>query len=73
MTGEPRRAHLVAPVGDLSGAAIISAARVNGTEVRALCGLIMIPTRDPARYADCDKCTEVFENISSGPCDPVDA
>lgn len=34
---------------------------VNGTAVRALCGKIWVPGRDPRRYPVCPTCREVAE------------
>jgi hypothetical protein len=34
---------------------------VNGTAVRALCGKVWIPNRNPARYPVCPTCKEVAE------------
>jgi hypothetical protein len=32
---------------------------VNGTPVRALCGKIWVPSRDPKRYSLCPTCAEI--------------
>lgn len=32
---------------------------VNGTAVRALCGKVWVPSRDPARYQLCPTCKEI--------------
>lgn len=34
---------------------------VNGTPVRALCGKIWVPNRDPQRYPLCPTCREIAE------------
>lgn len=34
---------------------------VNGTAVRALCGKIWVPGRDPRRYPVCPTCKEIAE------------
>lgn len=34
---------------------------VNGTPVRALCGKVWVPGRDPARYPLCPSCRELAE------------
>jgi hypothetical protein len=34
---------------------------VNGTAVRALCGKVWVPGRDPGRYPLCPTCREIAE------------
>ena len=34
---------------------------VNGTPVRALCGKVWVPGRDPARYPPCPTCREIAQ------------
>lgn len=34
---------------------------VNGTAVRALCGKVWVPSRDPRRYPLCPTCREIAE------------
>ncbi|HLH46100.1 MAG TPA: DUF3039 domain-containing protein [Acidimicrobiales bacterium] len=36
---------------------------VNGTPVKALCGKVWIPGRDPKRYPMCPTCKEVAESM----------
>jgi hypothetical protein len=36
---------------------------VNGTAVRALCGKVWVPSRDPKRYPMCPTCREVAESM----------
>jgi DUF3039 family protein len=36
---------------------------VNGTAVRALCGKVWVPGRDPKRYPLCPTCKEVAEGM----------
>ncbi|MCC5952690.1 MAG: DUF3039 domain-containing protein [Acidimicrobiia bacterium] len=33
---------------------------VEGTPVRALCGKVTVPTRDPERLPDCPECRRLF-------------
>ena len=35
---------------------------VNGTAVRALCGKIWVPNRDPKKYPVCPTCKEIAES-----------
>jgi hypothetical protein len=41
----------------------IMEAMVNGTPVRALCGKVWVPSRDPQRYPVCPECKEIYESI----------
>jgi hypothetical protein len=36
---------------------------VNGTAVRALCGKVWVPGRDPKRYPVCPTCKEIAESM----------
>ena len=36
---------------------------VNGTALRALCGKVWVPGRDPKRYPMCPTCREVAESM----------
>jgi hypothetical protein len=36
---------------------------VNGTAVRALCGKVWVPGRDPKRYPLCPSCKEIAESM----------
>jgi DUF3039 family protein len=42
----------------------IMEAMVNGTPVRALCGKVWVPSRDPSRFPVCPECKELYENDS---------
>ena len=37
---------------------------VNGTPVRALCGKIWTPGRDPGKFPVCPECKEIYERMS---------
>ena len=37
-------------------------AMVNGTPVRALCGKVWVPSRDPKRFPVCPECKEIYES-----------
>ena len=41
-------------------------ALVNGTPVRALCGKVWTPSRDPKMYRVCPVCLELWENVPPG-------
>ncbi len=38
-------------------------AYVEGTPVRALCGKVWVPSRDPSRYPVCPTCEEIRQQI----------
>ncbi|HEX2356011.1 MAG TPA: DUF3039 domain-containing protein [Micromonosporaceae bacterium] len=40
----------------------LTEALVLGTPVRALCGKIWVPSRDPNKYPVCPECKEIFES-----------
>lgn len=61
LTGEPRRSHLVPPRGRTPGHAVILEARVFGLPVEALCGVVLVPSRDPRNFPDCSRCLEIFK------------
>ena len=41
----------------------ILAAMVEGTPVRALCGKVWVPSRDPNRFPVCPECKEIYESL----------
>ena len=41
-------------------------ALVNGTPVRALCGKVWTPSRDPKKYPVCPECKEIWESLRPG-------
>lgn len=36
---------------------------VNGTAVKALCGKVWVPSRDPKKYPLCPTCKEIAESL----------
>lgn len=38
-------------------------AYIEGTPVRALCGKIWVPTRDPSRYPICPTCKDIVDAV----------
>lgn len=40
-------------------------ANVEGVPVRALCGKVWIPHRDPERYPVCPTCKEIYETLKA--------
>ncbi len=41
-------------------------ALVEGTPVRALCGKLWTPSRDPKRYPVCPECKEIWASLPKG-------
>jgi hypothetical protein len=39
---------------------------VNGTPIKALCGKIWVPSRDPKRFPVCPECKEIYESLPPG-------
>jgi hypothetical protein len=39
-------------------------AMVEGTPVRALCGKVWVPSRDPNRFPVCPECKEIYESLN---------
>ena len=39
---------------------------VTGTPVRALCGKVWVPSRDPQKYPVCPECKEIYESLPEG-------
>jgi hypothetical protein len=44
----------------------LTEAMVMGTPVRALCGKIWVPSRDPQRYPVCPTCKEIWQKLPKG-------
>ena len=38
-------------------------ASVTGTPIRALCGKVWVPSRDPQRFPVCPECKEIYESL----------
>lgn len=36
---------------------------INGTPVRALCGKIWVPNRDPEKFPMCPECKEIYDTL----------
>jgi hypothetical protein len=59
ITGEPQVAHIVKADGN--AAAKVVEARIYGTPLEALCGMVFVPQRDPSRLPMCAKCKDIYE------------
>ncbi len=55
---DPVYSHILAGPG---ARARLAAALVNGTPVRAVCGKVWVPHRDPKRYPMCPRCRRIVE------------
>jgi hypothetical protein len=58
-TGEPRVAHIVKTDGDAAGKVV--EARIYGTPLEALCGVVFVPQRDPTRLPMCEACKDIYD------------
>jgi len=58
-TGEPKIAHIVKADGDAT--AKVVEARIYGTPLEALCGMVFVPQRDPTRLPMCAACKDIYE------------
>jgi len=59
-TGEPVAAHIVKSDGGDAVAKVVEA-RVYGTPLEALCGVVFVPQRDPTRLPMCGICKDIYE------------
>lgn len=64
VTGKGRVAHIVKPSHNKSASTLILEGRIEGIEVEALCGHTWIPSRDPKQYPVCDRCKEIWNEMS---------
>jgi hypothetical protein len=39
---------------------------VFGTPIKALCGKVWVPSRDPKKYPVCPECKEIYESLPPG-------
>ena len=60
-TSEPIYTHIIQGDAEMSAAARIMEAMVNGTALTALCGYTWVPSRNPENHPMCQKCIEIFE------------
>ncbi|WP_063039582.1 DUF3039 domain-containing protein [Nocardia grenadensis] len=52
-------------VGHYTHSAHIAEASVNGTAIRAMCGVVFVPMRDPDQLPVCPRCAEQFATLPS--------
>ena len=62
---EPTSAHIVKAGPGENGAAIVLEARIMGTPIKALCGFVWVPSKDPKQLPVCQKCKDVYEMYKS--------
>lgn len=55
--GEPIRAHVVGREDQMRG-------YVMGAAIRALCGVVFVPSRDPSRYPTCEECRVLLRGLT---------
>lgn len=58
-----RFAHYVKNRRFKGAEALVLEARINGTEVEALCGKRWVPSRDPERFPVCPTCAEMAKGM----------
>ena len=46
---------------------------VSGVPIRALCGKLWVPSRDPERFPLCPLCKEIYESMGNGGGDSGDS
>jgi hypothetical protein len=39
---------------------------VFGTPIKALCGKVWVPSRDPRKFPICPECKEIYESLPEG-------
>ena len=59
-TGKPEAAHIVKSDGGDAVARVVEA-RVYGTPLEALCGVVFVPQRDPSKLPLCATCKDIYE------------
>jgi hypothetical protein len=73
VTGRPRLAHIVAPNEHAHGPSRITEARVLGQPLTALCGWVLVPSRNGAELPLCGECADLFEEMTGETSGFVDA
>lgn len=54
-------AHIVVTPPGQTATAVILQARIDGTPVKALCGHVFVPQRDPQKLPICPVCKEIYD------------
>lgn len=60
-TEEPTAAHIVKVEPGESAAAKVIEARIYGTPIKALCGFVWVPSRDPRQLPVCQECKSIYD------------
>ncbi len=63
--GEPKVAHIVKVERGESAAAKVLEARIYGSPLEALCGIVWVPSRDPKKLPMCEECKNIYEMYKS--------
>jgi hypothetical protein len=58
-----RFSHIVWHPEKGKAAALITAASIEGTPIRALCGKLWVPSRDPTKFPLCRTCEEIRDEL----------
>ena len=53
----------------IGGSEAVMQSLLNGTPVRALCGKVWVPSKDPKRYPMCPECEEIQSHRDPGTID----
>lgn len=61
--GEPIHTHIIVVGPGQDAGALVTEARVMGSQVEALCGYRWTPARDPAKHPLCSKCEAIYNQI----------
>ena len=59
-TDEPTAAHIVKVKRGEDAQAVVLEARIMGTPVKALCGFVWVPSRDPKQLPVCEECKSMY-------------
>ncbi|MGH9280065.1 MAG: DUF3039 domain-containing protein [Acidimicrobiales bacterium] len=59
-TGEPQAAHIVKSTEGDATAKVLEA-RIYGTPLEALCGVVFVPQRDPKQLPMCEACKDIYD------------
>jgi Protein of unknown function (DUF3039) len=54
-------AHIVVTEPGQTATAAVLQARIEGTALRALCGHVFVPQRDPKKLPVCAQCKEIYD------------
>lgn len=64
-TGEPEAAHIIKVEPGEDASVKVMDARLNGTAVEALCGVVFVPQKDPTKLPLCEGCKAMYDAYKS--------